>query len=53
MMANKYKGVLVFGILYTVLFVLDGVKLLAPLMPSTIANYLVYVVLALYGSFSF
>ena len=53
MMANKYKGVLVFGILYTVLFVLDGVKLLAPLMPSTIANYLVYVVLALYGSFLF
>ena len=53
MMANKYKGVLVFGILYTVLFVFDGVKLLAPLMPSTIANYLVYVVLALYGSFLF
>ncbi|MGZ9806167.1 lysostaphin resistance A-like protein [Streptococcus sp. V869] len=53
MMANKYKGVLVFGILYTVLFVLDGVKLLDPLMPSTIANYLVYVVLALYSSFLF
>lgn len=53
MMANKYKRVLVFGILYTVLFVFDGVKLLAPLMPSTISNYLVYVVLALYGSFLF
>ena len=51
MMSNKYKGVLGFSILYTVLFVFDGVKLLASLMPSTIANYLVYVVLALYGSF--
>ena len=29
----------------------DGVKLLTSLMPSAIANYLVYVVLALYGSF--
>ena len=53
MMSNKYKGILGFGILYTVLFVFDGVKLLASLMPSTIANYLVYVVLALYGSFLF
>ena len=53
MMANKYKGVLVFGILYAVLFVFDGVKLLSYLMPSTIANYLVYVVLALCGSFLF
>ena len=52
-MSNKYKKVLVFAILYTVLFVFDGVKLLASLMPSTIANYLVYVVLALYGSFLF
>ena len=53
MMSNKYKRVLVFGILYTVLFVFDGVKLLASLMPSAIANYLVYVVLTLYGSFLF
>lgn len=53
MMSNKYKRVLVFVILYTVLFVFDGVKLLASLMPSAIANYLVYVVLALYGSFLF
>ena len=53
MMSNKYQGVLVFGILYTVLFVFDGVKLLAFLMPSAIANYLVYIVLALYGSFLF
>ena len=53
-MSNKYKRVLIFAILYTVLFVFDGVKLLASLMPSEIANnldYLVYVVLALYGSF--
>ena len=56
MMSNKYKRVLVFAILYTVLFVFDGVKLLASLMPSAIANYLkylVYIVLALYGSFLF
>ena len=53
MMSNKNKGILIFAILYTVLFVFDGVKLLAFLMPSTIANYLVYVVLALYGSFLF
>ena len=53
MIANKYKGVLIFGLLYTILFVFDGVKLLAFLMPSAIANYLVYVVLALYGSFLF
>lgn len=53
-MSNKNKGNLIFAILYTVLFVFDGVKLLASLMPSAIANYLkylVYVVLALYGSF--
>ena len=53
MMSNKNKGILIFTILYTVLFVFDGVKLLAFLMPSAIANYLVYVVLVLYGSFLF
>ena len=53
MMSNKNKGILIFAILYTVLFVFDGVKWLAFLMPSSIANYLVYVVLALYGSFLF
>lgn len=53
MMSNKNKGILIFAILYIVLFVFDGVKLLASLMPSAIANYLVYVVLALYGSFLF
>ena len=53
MKSNKNKGILIFAILYTVLFVFDGVKLLAFLMPSAIANYLVYVVLALYGSFLF
>lgn len=56
MISNKYKRVLIFAILYTVLFVFDGVKLLASSMSSEIANnldYLVYVVLALYGSFLF
>ena len=51
MMSTKYKGVLIFVLLYTILFVFDGVRWLASLMPSNIANYLVYVVLALYGSF--
>ena len=54
MMSDKNKGILIFAILYTVLFVFDGAKLLASVMPSAIANYLkylVYVVLALYGSF--
>ena len=54
MMSNKNKGILIFAIPYTVLFVFGGVKLLSYLMPSAIANYLkylVYVVLALYGSF--
>lgn len=53
MMSTKYKGVLIFGLLYTILFVFDGVRWLASLMPSTIASYLVYVVLALYGFFLF
>ena len=55
-MSRHHKGVLGFSILYTVLFVFDGAKLLASVMPSAIANYLkylVYVVLALYGSFLF
>ena len=56
MMSDKNKGILGFGILYTVLFVFDGDKLLASVMPSAIENYLqylLYVVLALYGSFLF
>ena len=53
MMSNKNKGILIFTILYTALFVFDGVKWLASLMSSSISNYLVYVVLALYGSFLF
>ena len=56
MMSDKNKGILNFSILYTVLFVFDGDKLLASVMPSAIENYLqylLYVVLALYGSFLF
>ena len=53
MMSDKNKGILIFVLLYTILFVFDGVRWLASLMQSTIANYLVYVVLALYGSFLF
>ena len=56
MMSNKNKGILIFAILYTVLFEFDCDKLLASLMPSAIANYLqylLYVLLALYGSILF
>ncbi|MFS9271739.1 type II CAAX endopeptidase family protein [Streptococcus timonensis] len=53
MMSRHHKGVLGFSILYTVLFVFDGVGWLTSLMPSAIASYLVYVVLALYGFFLF
>lgn len=52
-MSRYHKGVLGFSILYTVLFVFDGVGWLTSLMPSAIASYLVYVVLALYGFFLF
>ena len=52
-MSRHHKGVLSFSILYTVLFVFDGVGWLTSLMPSAIASYLVYVVLALYGFFLF
>ena len=40
-MSNKHKGILIFAILYTVLFVFDGVKLMAFLRPFAIAKYLV------------
>ena len=53
MMSDKNKGILIFAILYTVLFAFDGVGWLTSLMPSAIANYLAYVVLALCGSFLF
>ena len=52
-MSRHHKGVLGFSILYTVLFVFDGVGWLTSLMPSAIASYLVYLVLALYGFFLF
>ena len=52
-MSRYHKGVLGFSILYTVLFVFDVVGWLTSLMPSAIASYLVYVVLALYGFFLF
>ena len=52
-MSRQHKGVLGFSILYTVLFVFDGVRWLSFLIPSAIASYLVYVVLALYGFFLF
>ena len=53
MMSNKNKGILIFAILYTVLFVFDGVKIAGFFDAICHYDYLVYVVLALYGSFLF
>ena len=53
MMANKYKGVLVFGILYTVLFVFDGIRVFDAPLPSSAGTYLVYTIMFVYGCFLF
>ena len=52
-MANKYKGVLVFGILYTVLFVFDGIRVFDAPLPSSAGTYLVYTIMFVYGCFLF
>lgn len=38
---NKHKGVLVFMILYTVLFVFDGIRVFDAPLPSSLTTYLV------------
>ena len=53
MMANKYKGVLVFGILYAVLFVFDGIRVFDAPLPSSAGTYLVYTIMFVYGCFLF
>ena len=53
MMSNKNKGILIFVILYTVLFVFDGVHLFDFLLSTSITNYLAYTGIFLYGCFLF
>ena len=50
---NKHKGVLVFMILYTVLFVFDGIRVFDAPLPSSLTTYLVYTIMFLYGCFLF
>ena len=52
-MSNKNKGILIFVILYTVLFVFDGVHLFDFLLSTSTTNYLAYTGIFLYGCFLF
>ena len=53
MMSNKNKGVLIFAILYTVLFVFDGIRVFDAPLPSSAGTYLVYTIMFVYGCFLF
>ena len=53
MMSNKNKGILIFAILYTVLFVFDGVRVFDAPLPSSAGTYLVYTIMFVYGCFLF
>ena len=53
MMSNKYKGILIFAILYTVLFVFDGIRVFDAPLPSSAGTYLVYTIMFVYGCFLF
>ena len=53
MMSTKYKGILIFAILYTVLFVFDGVRVFDAPLPSSAGTYLVYTIMFVYGCFLF
>ena len=53
MMSNKNKGILVFSILYTVLFVFDGIRVFDAPLPSSAGTYLVYTIMFVYGCFLF
>ena len=52
-MSNKYKGVLIFGLLYTILFVFDGIRVFDAPLPSSAGTYLVYTIMFVYGCFLF
>ena len=53
MMTNKNKGILIFAILYTVLFVFDGIRVFDAPLPSSAGTYLVYTTMFVYGCFLF
>ena len=53
MMSNKNKGILIFSILYTVLFVIDGISVFDTVLPSVPKTYLAYIVVFLYACFLF
>ena len=52
-MSNKYKRVLIFAILYTVLFVFDGIRVFDAPLSSSAGTYLVYTIMFVYGCFLF
>ena len=53
MMSNKNRGILIFAILYTVLFVFDGIRVFDAPLPSSAGTYLVYTIMFVYGCFLF
>ena len=53
MKSNKNKGVLIFGFLYTILFVFDGIRVFDAPLPSSAGTYLVYTIMFVYGCFLF
>ncbi len=53
MKSNKNKGILIFAILYTVLFVFDGIRVFDAPLPSSAGTYLVYTIMFVYGCFLF
>ena len=53
MMSDKNKGILIFAILYTVLFVFDGIRVFDAPLPSSAETYLVYIIMFVYGCFLF
>lgn len=53
MMSSKNKGILIFAILYTVLFVFDGIRVFDAPLPSSAGTYLVYTIMFVYGCFLF
>ena len=52
-MSDKNKGILIFAILYTVLFVFDGIRVFDAPLPSSAGTYLVYTIMFVYGCFLF
>ncbi len=51
MKSNKNKGVLIFGLLYTILFVFDGIRVFDSPLPSSAGTYFAYTIMFVYGCF--